>query len=99
MDRRGLFLFIIITLGLSILTQSKITVTPLFQKIDSPVKLHETSYVIHEPFNITSDTDFEIQGWPGNGSFSNPYMIENLNITTTNSTLDDVKQEPCECKE
>jgi len=40
------------------------------------------SYTPHAPINITSDADFDIQGWPGNGSSVNPYIIEGLSITT-----------------
>lgn len=39
------------------------------------------SYTIHQPFNITSDSEFVSQGWPGSGSSESPYMIENLNVT------------------
>jgi len=34
----------------------------------------------HESFDIFSDTDFVDQGWPGNGSESDPFIIENLRI-------------------
>jgi parallel beta-helix repeat protein len=40
-----------------------------------------SSYIDHQAFNITSDLDFSTQGWPGNGSITSPYRIENLNIT------------------
>ncbi len=32
----------------------------------------------HDPIEIFSDADFADQGWPGNGSESNPFIIENL---------------------
>ncbi len=35
----------------------------------------------HDSILITSDADFASQGWPGAGTPSNPYRIENLNIT------------------
>ena len=65
-----------------------------FRTTDNSIKQQESllfkhplvSYVSHEPFNITSNEDFETQGWPGNGSLSNPYLIVNLNITSNNST-------------
>ncbi|MHA2191622.1 MAG: right-handed parallel beta-helix repeat-containing protein [Candidatus Thorarchaeota archaeon] len=38
---------------------------------------------VHDPIEIVSNTDFETQGWPGNGSANNPYRIENLHITAT----------------
>ena len=34
----------------------------------------------HEPIEIVSDADFVDQGWPGNGSESNPFIIEGLEI-------------------
>lgn len=40
-----------------------------------------SEYVTHPPIQITSDDDFEVQGWPGNGTSENPYLIEGLNIT------------------
>ncbi len=36
--------------------------------------------VLHESITIDSDSDFIAQGWPGNGSISNPYLIEGLAI-------------------
>jgi len=34
----------------------------------------------HSPVSIRSDSDFETQGWPGNGSVNNPFRIENLSF-------------------
>jgi parallel beta-helix repeat protein len=34
----------------------------------------------HDNIVIESDEDFAVQGWPGNGTVSNPYMIEELRI-------------------
>ncbi len=39
-----------------------------------------SNYVVHESITIASDSDFISQGWPGNGSISNPYLIEGLAI-------------------
>ena len=39
----------------------------------------------HGPINITSDAEFNSQGWPGVGSQADPYIISNLEI----SALDD----------
>lgn len=41
-----------------------------------------SSYEPHSPIIINSDLDFESQEWPGNGSESNPYLIEGLSIIT-----------------
>ena len=38
-------------------------------------------YEEHDPILITSDDDFETQGWPGNGTLENPYAIEDLMIS------------------
>lgn len=43
---------------------------------------HRTAYTTHAPVIITSNADFELQGWPGNGSETDPYRMQNLNITT-----------------
>jgi len=43
-------------------------------------------YTIHNPIVIANDSDFANQaafeGWPGDGTEEEPYVIENLNITT-----------------
>ena len=38
-------------------------------------------YTPHEPIIINNNDDFSNQGWPGNGSMIDPYVIEGLNIT------------------
>ncbi|MBD3158995.1 MAG: hypothetical protein GF309_09425 [Candidatus Lokiarchaeota archaeon] len=43
----------------------------------------QAAYTPHGPISINSDSDFETQGWPGDGSKANPYLIEGLNITTS----------------
>jgi parallel beta-helix repeat protein len=68
------------------MTQNNIAEEIQSQREIIPIRHHNLSYISHEPFNITSDSDFETQAWPGNGSISNPYLIENLNITTNSST-------------
>jgi parallel beta-helix repeat protein len=42
----------------------------------------KTSYEPHSPIIINSNLDFESQGWPGNGTPSNPFAIEGLSIVT-----------------
>jgi parallel beta-helix repeat protein len=54
--------------------------------VSEGVNLHGAAYATHVPFNITSNADFETLGFPGNGSEANPYRIQNLNITSANST-------------
>lgn len=45
-----------------------------------------SDYVVHAPIVITSDADFETQGWVGNGTIEEPYIIENLSINGNKST-------------
>ncbi|RDE11812.1 MAG: hypothetical protein C4K48_11005 [Candidatus Thorarchaeota archaeon] len=40
------------------------------------------SYVPHSPIIINSNADFETQGWLGNGTQTDPYVIEGLSIIT-----------------
>jgi len=41
----------------------------------------------HDPIVINSDSDFETQGWPGNGTQSSPYVIANLHIASDGNCL------------
>ncbi|MHA2135773.1 MAG: NosD domain-containing protein [Candidatus Thorarchaeota archaeon] len=41
-----------------------------------------TNYTDHEPIEIIGDDDFAVQYWPGNGTWGDPYRIENLNISS-----------------
>ena len=45
------------------------------------------SYTPHSPITITDDVDFFNQGWPGNGSEDDPYLIEGLNITSSSTGI------------
>lgn len=46
------------------------------------------SYTPHTPIVITSNNDFIIQGWPGNGTKENPYTIQNLSIVDDSICID-----------
>ena len=46
-----------------------------------------SNYVVHESITIASDSDFISQGWPGNGSISNPYLIEGLAIISDDACI------------
>jgi len=46
-------------------------------------KLLDLSQTPHEPIKITHDDNFTDYSFPGLGTFSQPYRIENYNITTT----------------
>lgn len=41
-----------------------------------------SSYTPHSPILISSDSDFSSQGFPGNGSVTNPYIISGYYIST-----------------
>lgn len=45
-------------------------------------RIFQTSYTPHAPIFISGNQDFIDQGWPGNGTESNPFTIEGLNITS-----------------
>ena len=40
----------------------------------------ESAQFEDDPVKIRNNTEFMIQGWPGNGTPSNPYLLENLTI-------------------
>lgn len=44
-------------------------------------------YSVHPPIRIFSDADFASQGWPGSGTFVDPYVIEGLHITTPDAGI------------
>lgn len=46
------------------------------------------SFTPHAPIVITSDVDFISQAWPGFGNSTNPFIIENLNITSDDDCID-----------
>lgn len=58
------------------------------ESIDS-YPLPEISYTSHSPILIQNNTDFAdqaaLEGWSGDGSAGNPYMIENYNISASSA--------------
>jgi parallel beta-helix repeat protein len=44
-------------------------------------------YTPHAPITISSDSEFASQGFNGSGTVTDPYQIEGLNITSSNSVL------------
>jgi parallel beta-helix repeat protein len=85
MIRRAVGPSLVFILVLAVLIQPAIPNTEYKLLPTEPLIDYYSSYMAHQAFNITSDIDFSNQGWPGNGSITNPYRIENLNITS-NST-------------
>jgi hypothetical protein len=47
----------------------------------------ESHYSPHDPIVITSNQDFVNQGWAGNGSESNPYLIQDLSIASDETCI------------
>ncbi len=45
------------------------------------------AYIPHSPITITNNTDFFRQGWPGNGTEDDPYVIESFNITASSTGI------------
>ncbi|MHA2161705.1 MAG: hypothetical protein ACXABF_04735, partial [Candidatus Thorarchaeota archaeon] len=48
---------------------------------------HFNDLLPHDPIVINDNQDFETQAWPGNGSESNPFIIDGLNITDFDSCI------------
>ena len=86
MVRRGVAILFVVVLSFSFMISTSMTDVMRTTEISGKPRMYEISYDSHAPFNITSNGDFETQGWPGNGSATNPYLIQNLNITTTTDT-------------
>ncbi|TFG26449.1 hypothetical protein EU528_14395, partial [Candidatus Thorarchaeota archaeon] len=70
----------IILLGLLLLQVT----TVVFPICDNPVqktKFIHSEYIVHNPIDIESNEDLVNQGWLGNGTEEDPYVIEGLYIT------------------
>ncbi len=87
MQRRSKVLrFGLAILGIFIIFSSGIV---LFQETKSMGQVNNVepnfvlSYTTHSPIFIDTNNDFELQGYPGNGSLADPYLISGFNITTT----------------
>ncbi len=52
----------------------------LANNLVTPHKEYSESYIPHDPIYIAKVSDFEKLGFEGNGTESNPYLIENLSI-------------------
>jgi len=77
MRRKGISVLLLLSLMItvpSLLTESslKTTTDTMF-----------TNYVSHEPIVILNDANFTDYGFQGNGSETNPYIIENYNISNS----------------
>jgi hypothetical protein len=76
------FLCIIIVAVLAIIPHRIVDGT---ESIEESIYIVQTvlddSYTKHEPIVIHNNSDFSDQGWPGSGTFDDPYVIEGFNIT------------------
>ncbi|MHA1637356.1 MAG: right-handed parallel beta-helix repeat-containing protein, partial [Candidatus Thorarchaeota archaeon] len=52
-----------------------------------PSNYRISNLVPHDPFNISSNADFVSQGWPGSGSYGEPFIIEGLSIVSLNRCI------------
>lgn len=52
---------------------------------DTGAALSSMSYAPHAPITIDGNADFVSQGWPGDGSEANPYLIDGLDISDAGS--------------
>jgi len=53
------------------------------------------AYTLHAPITITSNSDFETQSWPGEGTSTNPYLISDLNITSQSPVCVSIANTTC----
>ena len=68
-----------------LISSTEITVQNIIVS-ESTTYPYSFSYLDSLPIIITNDSNFTDYGFPGNGTLSNPYRIENLNITTNASS-------------
>lgn len=50
------------------------------ERTGEPVGARTYAYTPHLPILIEDDSDFDLQGWPGKGTWNDPYVIEGLDI-------------------
>ena len=80
MEKKSIVFGIILGILLFNLNMFMLTTT---QSLQEPIPTITFNRVLHEPFIITNDTNFTI--FPGAGTPSDPYVIENYDITTSES--------------
>lgn len=66
---------LVIILGLTLISVS----------LDFGDGFNELQYTLHASIEITADEDLHV--FEGSGTYEDPYLIESLNITTSNSYL------------
>lgn len=84
-------MFLLFSLSI-ILVINSINISSTFEKaFNVDTTSPNCSYIESLPIEIDGDADFAIQassnGWPGSGIAGDPYVIENLNITSTSTAI------------
>ena len=90
MKQKVVILGLLFVILMSLIPIGEIAVRTTLPDISSKVTepRHVTSYTPSDPIVIESNADFETQGWPGEGTSEQPYLISGLNITTNGSCID-----------
>ncbi|MFW9965476.1 MAG: right-handed parallel beta-helix repeat-containing protein [Candidatus Sifarchaeia archaeon] len=61
-----------------------------FRNLKLQKSIEPAAYIECPPFSIAGNADFALKavanGWQGNGTYSNPFIINNLNITSTSGS-------------
>ncbi|MFW9812395.1 MAG: nitrous oxide reductase family maturation protein NosD [Candidatus Thorarchaeota archaeon] len=73
---------IILIAILVILAFNQEAVSPSNTEINTIQCFEITGYTSHATISIQNNDDFDSQGWPGNGTSDDPYIISGLNITS-----------------
>jgi parallel beta-helix repeat protein len=55
------------------------------------LKISSSSYLVHDPISISSNDQFASQGFPGLGTFADPYVIEGFSITASSGDLINIR--------
>jgi parallel beta-helix repeat protein len=80
-----IFSFLLLVISVPIFSQNQ------FSSIDSeyePISnVYEQSFMPHSPIVITNESDFTDLGFLGNGSLSAPYIIQDLEISTSGDCI------------
>lgn len=75
-----------VTIGMILILTIPISINSNFDAdsassiIEIPLNDYEISWTTSSAINISNNTDFDLQGFPGTGSAEDPYRIENLSI-------------------
>lgn len=80
MNHRGIIALVLLLMWTVVLSNHASSFSTCLQKRESLAI--PSNQVFHESIAIASDNDFISQGWPGNGSISNPFLIEGLTISS-----------------